>query len=366
MILDNILNESFGSNDHIANLDAIETSMEANAGSVMVLHQESIDYYNRLEEGMMLCEQMALAQTVKGRENAAVMIQEGAIGDFFGKIVELFKKMYQKVKGWFKSLMTYVSTAVGDVNKTLEKYKKELDKDFSNYKYHGHSWKSNDISKLGSNADKIRNSIVSSLNGISISGAEAQSNISKDDKNYNHSIIGDRNETENSAVKGAAKVSEPNMIHALLNSGSFNTNDETTVSEAKTQITEAVRGEGSGEEIKGFSAVSISNMVDFIKKFSDNKVLKEAQAKVDKNYNDAISSASKIKDKILGFENKANNVNAKKSINTKTTLAKTYIDQLRCALKSYDSLMAIHIDLEKEKFSEFKKAVIGAIRYKEK
>lgn len=70
-------------------------------------------------------------------ESELVALTEGALGDFFGKIKEGLKKVWEKIKGIFKTFIAKLSNVViRDNKKFVEKYKNEVvKKDLSKMTY---------------------------------------------------------------------------------------------------------------------------------------------------------------------------------------------------------------------------------------
>lgn len=93
-------------------------------------------------------------------------ITEGALADFGNKIKEFVKKIWEKIKGLFKSFLVKVNNVIIRDNKTfVEKYKKDvLTKDLSKLKFKWEEPKGKDVFAKVENSVSIIDQIITEAN----------------------------------------------------------------------------------------------------------------------------------------------------------------------------------------------------------
>ncbi len=370
MILSSLLNENF--TGEAINVEAIISEhFTANSTGIQSILLETQEEGNRLDETVMLMEQAAFALGFKGETERAEQLSESMGSDYFTKFVNMLKKMWAKVKGWFVNIFKHFETATRDINKLIEKYRKELDgKDYSNYEYNGHKWVQG--------ADKVHDGIAATATKINASlaagtkGANDWVNGSKGGSKANHETdkrkaAAAESRTKNETAHKEQLVPTSVWIKALVD-GSTNPShdgDGLSASEAKTTLGEKVKGEGKAEAIKNFSAIALSTMIDFLKNFKNNKTITAARKDVDKLFATTIKEAEQVRKDIQAHANSlsGDKTGGRDAAAGKLAHAKHNLDDAKNVLTAYTTLVGICIDLEKEKFSEFKGAIAGAIRH---
>lgn len=343
MILSGLLSES----NNLGNFNTedvepiVKAHYTANSTGVQAILFESDESHVQLEENVMLAEQIVLSLQVKGDEAAAESLSEGMVGDYFNKMIEGLKKLWQKIKGWFANIFKSLEVATRDINSIITKYEKEIKgKDFSNFEYKGHKWKSGAIEGVHTSATTKANTIMGHLSALPGSSA-----------------IGDTEKpTEHAKEQTANK-----HLGALLGQ------DDMSQAEAKKHVLELVTGSEKEETIKNFSDISVTDMIAFVKDFKNSKTIKKAQADTDKLFSKAIADAQKIIKEVEVQHNKGDFAEGKKEHSQKNiALAKHNVNSMRNLLAGYNTLTGVCVDLEKMQFSEYKKVIAAAIRHKGK
>ncbi len=345
MILSGLLSES----NNLGNFNTedvepiVKAHYTANSTGVQAILFESDESHVQLEENVMLAEQIVLSLQVKGDEAAAESLSEGMVGDYFNKMVEGLKKLWQKIKGWFANIFKSLEVATRDINSIITKYEKEIKgKDFSNFEYKGHKWKSGAIEGVHTSATTKANTIMGAL--ASLSGT---STVSSGD-------------TE-ARTDSAKELSSNKHLGALLGQ------DEMSQAEAKKHVLETVTGSEKEETIKNFEVISVTDMIAFVKDFKNSKTIKKAQAETDKLFSKAIADAQKMIKDVEAQHNKGDYAEGKKEHSQKNiALAKHNVNSMRNLLGGYNTLTGICVDIEKMQFSEYKKTIAAAIRHKGK
>lgn len=81
--------------------------------------------------------------TGKLDEACAEILQEGALGSFFGKVKEMFKKLWEAIKALFTKFMAWLDSKIKSDKDFIAKYKKTLIAkagEVSDMEYKGHNW----------------------------------------------------------------------------------------------------------------------------------------------------------------------------------------------------------------------------------
>lgn len=370
MILSSLLNENF-TGEAIDVEAIISEHFTPNSTGIQSILLEAQGEEHRLEEAVMLVEQATLALNFKGNTERAEQLSESMASDYFTKFVNMLKKMWAKVKGWFVNIFKHFETATRDINKLIEKYRKELDsKDYSNYEYNGHKWtQSADKVHEGiaATATKINSSIAIGTKGADnwVNGKTGGANVDRETpkRKANAAEMREKNETAHKEQLVPTTV----WIKALVD-GTTNPShdgDGMSASEAKTAIGEKVKGGEKAEAIKNFSAVALSTMIDFLKNFKNNKTITAARKDVDKLFATTIKEAEQVRKDIQAHANSlsGDKVGGRDAAAGKLAHAKHNLDDAKNVLSAYTTLVGICIDVEKEKFAEFKGAIAGAIRH---
>ena len=86
--------------------------------------------------------------TGKLDEACTELLQEGALGNFFGKVKEMFKKLWEAIKAIFAKFMTWLDSKIKSDKDFIAKYKKTLMAkvgEVSDMEYKGHNWNLGEI-----------------------------------------------------------------------------------------------------------------------------------------------------------------------------------------------------------------------------
>ena len=92
------------------------------------------DFTAKLQKGV---------STGKLDEACAEILQEGALGNFFGKVKEMFKKLWEAIKALFTKFMAWLDSKIKSDKDFIAKYKKTLlakAGEVSDMEYKGYKW----------------------------------------------------------------------------------------------------------------------------------------------------------------------------------------------------------------------------------
>lgn len=373
MILNSLLSENFVGAS--VSVDPIESAhFTPNLTGMQSILVESMEEQFRLEDAVMMCEQVALTLGYKGDESGAENLNEGMVGDYFTKFIELVKKLWAKIKGWFGNLFKSIEVSTRDINKMVDKYKKELEsKSFADYEYKGHKWTAETPDKLHAGIAATALGINSRLVVISTGQDKWINGETGTYKNGDHDFEGhqkDKNKghMEKQKTRFEERVRGTDVFMAALVNGSQSPShdgDTLSASEAKKELAEKAQGGTTAETIKNFSAVGLNAMIDFLKNFKNNKTINAARKEVDKIYANTIKDAEKVRKDYQTAYNKTSGQKEgeRGALGGRLYTAKHNLDEMKNVLSAYSTLVGICVDIEKDKFSEFKSAVAGAIRH---
>lgn len=307
------------------------------------LHQivlESQQETMKIDRAVVLAEQKMLEQEAMGSIHLAAL-QEAVVGDVFKKMVDKIKELYQKVVAFFKKLFASISLSCGDIKKALEKSKEYLKGDFSKYEYTMTPWKSS-VSIASEISTKLTGSI-DMYKAIANSIEKVATEIHEGAKNE------DKFNTDVTTIEEA--------FGTLLDKG-----EQISSEEASEIIKEAYADSQSPEKMKGLP--NLNGMVEYLKSFNKNKTLTDLKTKTEKAFGEAVKVAKSTEDKVVKLQSKAKGEDATKALGKVVKVAKANLGSINNSLSAYSVLMGVCINMEKKKFSEYRKVISGAIRYK--
>ena len=301
MLIEQFLNESsVNALDNIPVLDESWITGE-NENELYTIANEAAESSNQLYENMIFAEAVANNARLNGNIQKADMLLEKSVSDYWQKLKKTIVEWAGKVKAWFQKLWASIRVKVKASAAALDKAANLLNKD--SYTIEIHNWKNTTI------ATTISNNAKSFIN-----------------------VVVDADEIPDSLnSKGT------NNIEVLTNS--FLITGKLDNKYSHEMAIDYIKGEyGCKEATKETKTVSnseIKNMISFLKAFNNNKTIKESNDKEKK-------SQDKDKSQILN----------------------TQVNLLKAALKASNSLLSTCITLEKNKYSEYKSAVLSAINAK--
>lgn len=128
-------------------------------GGDMVALEEALQDMHSVIESMHEHEMAAIECAHKIRQGgneesireSYAPVMENAIKNVYDKLVELLKKLWAKLKGYFKNVIRFFDSLILDGKKFVKKYKKDLERlSLSGFEYPMYKW---DNSKLSANTD---------------------------------------------------------------------------------------------------------------------------------------------------------------------------------------------------------------------
>lgn len=286
---------------------------------------------HQIQGGLYVADIMMESQVVyEGASEEALL--EGVVKDFFDKLVETFRKLWNKIKAWFQQMYKSIQLLFANGEKLVKQFGSELHaKDVKGYTYKGYNWKKSAVTTLYDlkQVEKLEVPTFSSVNDI-IKAAEITPN------------------SEGKVTSEEVQKAQKHMIH-LVDASADN------ISELKENVLETTMGGSTEkEEIENFSVYSVTEMMNFLK---DHKKL------VDK-----LKKAEKINDRncentIKGFNNLKKNLSTEDKAKYSSTISNC-ATSIRNAIAINNALVSCAITVAKKQNSEFLGALKGLLRYK--
>lgn len=204
------------------------------------------------------------------------LVTESALSGAFDKLKAFVKKIWEKIKGLFKSFMTKLnSVIIRDNKKFVEKYKKEVTtKNLSKMKY---KW----CEPQSKGFDELRNALDDDLTATSVS-LKLQ-----DIFNY----------TENQIKKANEDIDDGDAEEDLLTSFLASGNSTDSSSFSKDVHDECFDSEDTEEGLDTVRLNSIMKVLDGSAKELDN--IKKAQSNVDKVFSNTLKEIDNAQKKVL-------------------------------------------------------------------
>lgn len=240
-------------------------TMEA---SDQIIYESAEEMY-KINAALYVADIMIEQSLCEGAGNAEVLV-EGVVGDFFRRIINMFKKMWAKIKEWFANVLKAIKILFMSGTEFVKKYKSELDKkNVTGYIYNAYKY---DVDKMNSAIDKVVNTnskyVATKLPDLKDATKESVENS-----------LGD-----------IAKMDNTEWIEDLC--GKYGIGSANNVSELKQEVVSICRdGMDTKLELKDFEGNSKSEMIKFIEGFKKciDDIAKDNKD-TDKNFNNAIKA----------------------------------------------------------------------------
>ena len=259
----------FTSNNVVLENDipAVEGILPTMEASDQILYEFAEDMY-KINAALYVSDVIIEQSVTEGAENPETLM-ENVVTDFFKKLVEAFKKLWAKIKGWFKEVIKSLEVLFMNGEKFIKKYKKELeDKKATGFKYKGFKY---DVAKM----ETAVAGITTKATGYSNTNLGSLDGVSKEDL---ENRLGD-----------IAKLTGAEFIEKVFG--------KATTDLKKDIVTDLRGGTDTQYELSDFEGFNKSAMISFVegyKKCIDN--VKKDAAEADKNLSNcikAIESAGK-------------------------------------------------------------------------
>lgn len=316
MLIEQFLNESsVNALDNIPVLDESWITGE-NENELYTIANEAAESSNQLYENMIFAEAVANNARLNGNIQKSDMLLEKSVSDYWQKLKKTIVEWAGKVKAWFQKLWASIRVKVKASAAALDKAANLLNKD--SYTIEIHNWKNTEIATT----------------------------ISNNAKSFIHVVVDADDIPDSLTNKGT------NGIEVLTNS--FLITGKLDNKYSHEMAIDYIKGEygckEATKETKTVSKSEITNMISFLKAFNNNKTIKESEKGLKELFNNAIKS---VNDKEKKSQDK-----------DKSQILNTQVNLLKAALKTSNSLLSTCITLEKNKYSEYKSAVLSAINAK--
>ena len=167
--------------EHGGDMVALEEAMEDMHSVVQSMHQHemaAIECAYKIRQG---------GDAEQLRESYAP-VMEGAIKDIYTKLVDMLKKLWAKLKGYFKNVVRFFDGLILSGKKFVKKYKKELERlSLSGYEYKMYKWNDTRLSNdpnVETYTSKVEDAIatVSPTVQMPLAEVEAQNKVLTDKK----------------------------------------------------------------------------------------------------------------------------------------------------------------------------------------
>lgn len=285
---------------------------------------------HQIQGGLYVADIMMESQVVYEGASEEVLL-EGVVKDFFDKLIETFRKLWNKIKAWFQQVYKSIELLFADGAKLVKKFGKEINaKDTKGYSYKGYSWKKDKVEKLYSlrEAEKEEVPTFSSVEEI-IEAANVPTN--KEGKVTSEEV----QKANKEYLREVAKADN--------------------ISELKENILEAVMGGSTEkEEIDDFSVYSVTEMMNFLK---DHKKLVDKLKKAENTNNRTCTNI------IKGFENLKKELSTEDQAKYSSTISNCSA-AFRNIIAVNNAMISCAIIVAKKQNSEFVGALKGLLRYK--
>ena len=247
-------------------MSAMTESFEIEHDGLAMAMFESSREFSELQGGVPVAlsnvYEMFVTDTSKTEEQKTAVL-EGVMSDAWEKIKNFFKKIADKIRAWFKSVIKFFQTIFMSNKKFVEKFKEEiLGKNSSKFTYQGHNW---------------HNQNDSFVNKFSAADSKVEAAFKLAEE---ASKTGREMKSENTAYKIADKKKEIDQALGVK-----------SVGDMTTKMTKEITG-GDVREIKNFSVFNVSTMIKIIedgKETIDNfKELADGVSETAESYSDKI------------------------------------------------------------------------------
>ena len=320
MLIDQYITESYN-DDFVPTNEAWITG--ENENELYQITNEAMESYNCLFENLIFSESIASIQKLNGLDESAEMLLEKTKEGFWKGLKETLIKWKNQIVEFFKKLWASIRVKVKASATALDKAAELIKKnDLTGFTYQGYKWKDSSISTtISNNAKSLVDEFVMAVEIIRDEGKDDLG--SKQGKDLEFYIYGQ-------LVKGGTtRASHKEAINHIKEDYGCNTDSKDIISA---------------------SASDITNMISFLKSFEANKTIREAEKALTENINKSIKEVSAL-------EIKTKEINS--AVNAQ-------INGMKATLKAAQSLLGTCISLEKQKYAEYKSAVLAAMHYNNK
>lgn len=271
-------------NNSVTDIEApvYEGYIAPTSSALLEIATESVVEGLQLQAALHVADASIAYTAVHESTEQAEAIFESVVGSTFGKIKDGLKKLWAKMKAWFKSVAKSFQMAFTSGKDFVKKFKKEIEsKTAAGFEYQGHVWT---IDQGNNKAQELLNSIQGVVSST-LKSADSISPSMKTDDLKDKYELSELREQIVTAVGGKLGLSGSSV----------------DLSEIKEALAKAYRG-GSDEkvELKEFAKVSRGTLIDLIEKVDKNKkFIDDAEKAVDKQFSESIKTIDKL-EKALG------------------------------------------------------------------
>ena len=267
-------------------------------------------------------------------------VMESVVGDFFQKIIDAFKKLGNKIKGWFKAFRKWLDLIFKHGKDFVKRFRKDIeDKNASGYEYESYKYSQSKGDGLAKEKTNLLSAEIKKLCG----GMEVPE--SKESGKWEEK------------VGAPAKYDEDYKT----SKGTENILKETLKYEDRSKMVEAIkkayRGDAESKTtLKDFEGNSKGDMMKFIEGSKDQiKEVADAETTFTRDIEEVISALEKSKDKFKDNEDKRGGVGR---LITHTT------SMLRECVTLTAAINEIRKGMYGEMASAFESALKGFLRFK--
>ena len=311
--------------------DVMESNLDIVVHECFVAHE---DLRAAIPTAMSACYEGYVCAPDDASRQQQVVCLEGMVGDVFEKIKSFFKKVWEKIKGWWNTIAKYFQALFTSQAEFVKKFKKELtEKSTTGFKYSAYKY---DIGKLEGLKDTA----------------------SKGTTDAKAAFVAALQATKG-AGEATDKLEKITEMKKKVDS-SFNGGKSGGVATFKKELVKSIRdGKSSKKEWKEFGSNSLHDMIAYIEDNSGRLAdLKEAQEAV----TDAAATYSEEVDKVKSEYEKDNKESTQKShfitaVNKATEVAKY-------ALSYQTATLSVANEMTKEISHEFERILKSFLHFK--
>lgn len=322
---------------------ALEEAMTDMQGVIESIHTHDMAELQCEKEVRALEASYASAYEIESvRENYAV-VMEGAVKDMYEKLINMLKKLWAKIKGYFANMVRFFDGLTKSGKDFVKKYEKQLQElDLAGFEYPMYKWDNARLSN-DTNVEDYPNLVQKVIRPyVAEGGATAEAHATK------AKTLADKKEEILDKVRGAF-VGKGSVEAADFNEALFG----------------YFRNGATGKDDRDDVKVNISAIIATLKEDKMVAKLKKAEANVNKVFNEQIKELTKQRDAL----NK--NVVAQGGDSEKGSIAKAAANYHNRKISIFTEAQSIALgfvrawkDAVVARNKEYKAVAVAAFRYK--
>ena len=253
--------------------------------AIMDIALEGMREDYQLQAALHIADAQLSLKAVTESTEAADIALESVVGSTFGKIKDGLKKLWSKVKAWFKSVRESITMAFSKGKAFITKYKKTIqEKPARGFEYTGYVW----------SVEAGNTKATAAVNAIAAAVEKVTGELGSDAESIASSAASQGMSAGAKDSYDASEIQEE-IVRELASKVGAGSNGE--LSDIKEAIFKAYRSgaeNGDTEELKEFSKVTRGTLIDLVEKSDKSlKLIADAEKAVDKTFSNSLKLISK-------------------------------------------------------------------------